>query len=125
MGSPQYRRDDWVRSQLASPPEDAKEYTLLHIAGRRLRRPDPELVEPYLERSDDPMLVRLALQILCNTWGLTDRYLEEVRRFVSGVGWDDGSVRLAAIAIAGRYLRATTSMSVSITSCWRSCLEAR
>lgn len=96
---------EWVRRQLADHPEAADEYTLLHIAGRGLLRPDPALVGPYLERSDDPMLARLALQILCNYWGLTERYLPVVRRFVEGVEWDDDSVRLVALSIAGRYLR--------------------
>lgn len=59
----------------------------------------------YLERSDDPMLARLALPILCNHWGLTERYLPVVRHFIEGVEWDDDRVQLVALSIAGRYLR--------------------
>lgn len=103
---------EWVRRQLAARTDTSDEYTLLHIAGRGLRRPDPALVEPYLERSDDPMLARLALQILCNYWGLSDRYLPQVRRFVDGVEWDDGSARLAALNIAGRHLQDHTDRAL-------------
>jgi hypothetical protein len=88
----------------ADPSEDP--YTLLHILGiSRAQRHRP-LVERYLRWFDDPMLARLALQILCSHWGETREHLDYVRSFVSGDPRDPGDdVRIAAIAIAGEHLR--------------------
>ncbi|MBM7496986.1 hypothetical protein [Oerskovia paurometabola] len=54
----------------------------------------------------DPMLSRLALQILGDYWGLSSDLLPELRRFLTGVDWDvEGDVRDVAISITGRHLR--------------------
>ena len=68
-----------------------------------------ELVERFLDCEDDPMLARLALQILCGYWGNTAQYLEEVLRFMRGVPWDqEEDVRQIAVSEAGEYLRSNT-----------------
>jgi hypothetical protein len=82
-------------------------YHLLYIVGRSFQAHEEELVASYLECSEDPMLARLALQILCDQWNKTEKYLNEVRRFAAGVVWDSqDDVRQVAISIAGEYLRA-------------------
>ncbi|MBM9439941.1 hypothetical protein [Actinacidiphila bryophytorum] len=54
----------------------------------------------------DPMLSRLALQVLGDYWGMSSELLPELRSFLAGVDWDvDGDVRDIAISITGRHLR--------------------
>src|SRR6185437_426082 len=80
-------------------------YTALHILGHAGDASYEAIVSAFLDSQDNPMLARLALQILCSYWGLCDQYVEEVRQFVDGVAWDEGEdVRLAAISIGGDYL---------------------
>ncbi|MGH7966568.1 MAG: hypothetical protein ACRERD_32860, partial [Candidatus Binatia bacterium] len=81
-------------------------YTLLHIIGRSGFVEYEKLVARYLQSESDPMLTRLALQILCSFWNKTPTYLDRVKEFVRGVEWDEGNdIRLMAISIAGEYLR--------------------
>jgi hypothetical protein len=62
------------------------------------------------------MLARLALQILCDFWGLTDDYIGRVVEFVHGVPWDtEDDVRLLAISIAGDYLRERSDNDILAT----------
>ncbi len=97
---------DEVVRELLDPRRKADRYTLLHILGKGGSPAFRAIVEPFLDWKEDPMLARLALQILCNYWDLTDQYIERVRQFVRGVAWDvDEDVRLAAISVAGEYLR--------------------
>jgi hypothetical protein len=95
-----------VVSQLHSTDPAVDRYTLLQIlgyAGYPSWRPQ---VEQFLACEEDPMLARAALQILCDMWGLTGMYITEILQFLQGVPWDEGGyVRLAAISIAGEYLR--------------------
>jgi hypothetical protein len=49
------------------------------------------------------------VQSVSGYWGLSAKYVEEIRRFLAGVPWDDiGMVRLVAISEAGEYLRLHT-----------------
>jgi hypothetical protein len=99
---------DQVVAALKDPGTTADPYTLLHIIGRAMDASNEDLVASYLDYPQDPMLSRLALQILCNYWGLTSKYIDYVRRFLSGVDWDvDGDVRQVAASIAGEVLRTT------------------
>jgi hypothetical protein len=96
---------DHVAHALQTNEPDADRYTLLHIIGRSNAIRHRVLVEKYLT-DDDPMLVRLALQILCSYWGESSRYIEKIRMFASGNPRDpDDDVRLVALSIAGEYLR--------------------
>lgn len=64
------------------------------------------VVARYLERHDDPMLVRAALDVLCNDWGMTDAYLGTVKALARGEAWDAAQdARLMAISVTGEYLR--------------------
>lgn len=81
-------------------------YTRLHIIGRAYAMDYEELVASFLHKPNDPMLSKIALQILCSWWGLADKYMTCLREFLEGVEWDEeGQVRLIAISAAGQYLR--------------------
>jgi hypothetical protein len=90
---------------LTRKPGGADPYTLLHILGRANAREHRSLVEQYLYEYDDPMLARLALQILCSYWDDTDVFARLLLHFVSGDSKDvDNDVRTAALGISGEYL---------------------
>jgi len=102
-----------VAAALHEPDPQVDRYTLLHILGRAGDRSYRSLVERFLHDQDDPMIARLALQILCSFWGETGRYLEEVLQFIQWVPWDDEEyIRLVAISAAGEYLRVHTEPRV-------------
>lgn len=95
-----------VVAHLQDPKGDGDPYTFLHILGRAGNSSYRSIVEPFLDRPDDPMLSRLALKILCDYWGESEGYLDTLARFIDGVAWDrEGDVRLVAISTAGEYLR--------------------
>lgn len=65
-----------------------------------------KLVEDFLYYPNDPSIASIALKTLCDYWGYTKDYLNEIKKFIKGVDWDkDGDVTLTAISIAGEYLR--------------------
>lgn len=73
-------------------------YELLLILGRAEAKQFKSTVEEYLNRYDDPMLVRLALQILCRYWGFAYEYKDLIANYLKLNEWDqDGDVRLMAI----------------------------
>lgn len=77
-------------------------YEALLIIGRAGATQYRSLVEKYLDFRDDPMLARLALQVLCRYWGLATEYVETIERFICKVDWDrEDDVRLMAIDCAG------------------------
>jgi len=97
---------DQVLTRLQSQNPQGDPYTLLHIIGRAGDLRHESLISQYLDSPDDPMLARLALQILCTFWNLTERYMPQVHKFLIGVPWDrDDDVRQIAISISGEYLR--------------------
>jgi hypothetical protein len=92
---------------LAADRGGADTYSLLYVLGRSQARTYEGLVAGSLEYRIDPMVARLALQILCRFWGLTDKYHEKVLTFLKGVDWDcDGDVRQIAISATGEFLTA-------------------
>jgi hypothetical protein len=92
--------DSLARGNTADDP-----YDLLLIVGKSGARQHRGLVEHWLKQADDSMMVRLALQVLCNYWGETASYLPLVREYACGVPWDDDNdVRLAAFSIAAEHL---------------------
>lgn len=92
-----------IAQDLASGHADP--YEALLVIGRANAKQHRDLVEKYLEYREDPMLARLALQVLCRYWGLTAEYEEAVEQFVRKVDWDeDDDVRLMAIDCAGSLL---------------------
>jgi hypothetical protein len=98
-----------VAEELASSAPGTDRFTLLQILGEAQAKSFRALIERYLESPDDPMLARLALEILCLYWGEPRRYLAELRRFVGGVAWDKQSdVRQVAILLSGNYLRSNS-----------------
>jgi hypothetical protein len=96
---------DSVANELASGTA-AEPYSSLLLIGRASAIRHKGLVEEFLDRHDDPMLVRLALQILCRFWDLTSEYQDLVATLMKGADWDDDDdVRQMANSIAGEYLR--------------------
>lgn len=81
-------------------------YVLLEIVGEAGGKELAGAVEPFLNARMDPMLARIALQILCDYWGLYREYRNDIIRFLDGVPWDkEDDVRQIAIAVAGGSLR--------------------
>ncbi len=88
-------------------------YTLIHILGRAKAIHYRNLIEPFLNYPDDPLVSKIALQCLCTYWDLTNEYIEELKMFINGVDWDDfDDVRLTAISISGEYLRSTSNVEL-------------
>jgi hypothetical protein len=80
-------------------------YELLLILGRAGTIQYRKTVEQYLSSPDDPMLARLALQILCQYWGLTREYKDTIEQYIRRVDWDEEEdVRLMAISCSGAIL---------------------
>jgi hypothetical protein len=97
---------DQVVSELADPSSNTDRYTLLHIVGLSQHLEYEQLVSSYLESASDPMLARIALQVLCDFWNLKEKYRDRIIEFIRGVSWDyEDDVRQIAMASAGEYLR--------------------
>ncbi|MBA2367848.1 MAG: hypothetical protein H0V82_02350 [Candidatus Protochlamydia sp.] len=85
-------------------------YTLIHILGKAKAIQYRNLIEPFLNYPDDPLVSKIALQCLCTYWDLTNEFSEELKIFIRGEDWDDfDDVRLTAIGISGEYLRSTSN----------------
>jgi hypothetical protein len=82
-------------------------YTALHALGRGGDPRWTATVERFLDSPDDPMLARLAVQILCQWWSQPERYRDWLVSFARGVAWDDGEVRQMALSSIGEWLRST------------------
>jgi hypothetical protein len=94
---------DWTLTCLEAGTCDR--YQALLVIGRAGAVQHRRLVERYLDASDQPMLARLALLILCAYWGLGWEYRATIEAFLRKVDWDEeDDVRLAAIDIAGWML---------------------
>jgi hypothetical protein len=97
--------DAELKALAAELPTREDPYEYLLAIGRAGAKQYRGLVESFLNASEDPMLARLALQILCRYWDLSDQYLPQIRRFVDKVDWDEeDDVRLIAISCAGSLL---------------------
>ena len=97
---------DAVAKALLSDTPSLDRYTLLLALGRAMAKQHRAVVEAFLQDETDPMLARLALQILCNFWSETERYIPFVERAITGLDWDDDEdVRQMATSVAGEYLR--------------------
>jgi hypothetical protein len=95
-----------VAATLAASEASEDAYTLLLILGKSGAVQHRSVVERWLPCLEDPMMARLALQVLCNYWDETPRYLPWVLKGLRRLSWDtEDVVRLAAISIAGEYLR--------------------
>lgn len=83
-------------------------YDVLFVIGKAGDTRYEDLVASCMDSPDDPMLARLAIQILGNWWGIGARHTVRIREFVLGVPWDvetGGYVRAVAITSAGRIVR--------------------
>lgn len=71
-------------------------------------------VEQFIS-STNPMIARLSLQILCQFWGLTDRYLNYALRALGRPPSDDNdTVRQMAIFILGDYLASNKESGIIV-----------
>lgn len=97
-----------VAALLAAGSGGEDTYQLLYVIARSGATQYEPLVASFLEHRDDPMIARLALQTLTRFWNLTDRYAADLKRFLSGVDWDeDEDIRGIAISASGDYLADT------------------
>ncbi|WP_447003667.1 hypothetical protein ACRAKI_29015 [Saccharothrix isguenensis] len=102
-----------VARLLSSRRDDERAYQLLHVLARSSATEYEELAAIFLDFPENPMVSRLALQALCTFWGLTGKYVDEVRRFVDRVPRDClGDVRQGAISAAGEHLPAHTDCAL-------------
>lgn len=100
---------DLLVALLREHPDHARTYTRLNALGWLMRPDLASVVAPFLERADDPMLARLALQVLVHRFGLGLRFGDRVIEFADGVEWDDeDDVRLVALTCAGELAREGT-----------------
>ena len=93
-----------LMSSVGSPDRYADLYTIGKAEDRAFR----PLVEEFLHSPHEPMLARLALQILVDWWGLAMDYRGQLLSFLRGVDWDladGGYVQLVAISSAGEIAR--------------------
>ncbi|NRB68437.1 MAG: hypothetical protein HRU48_13895 [Vibrio sp.] len=85
-------------------------YDFLLILGRANATEYRNIVEQYLHHPEDPMLSRLALQILCRYWGKAKDYIEILCEFIEGVDWDDEEdVRDMALSCASEVFKEKNS----------------
>jgi hypothetical protein len=97
----------WAADMLRQGGGGYNRYDLLEIIGSGFGTQYEALVASFLNWSEDSWMNRLALQILCNRWGLSAKYVEEIRRFMASAPRDvNDDVRLVAISQAGEHLRA-------------------
>ncbi len=95
-----------VARRLAAGAEGEDTYSLLYVVGRSFAVEHEGLVAGFLESRDEPTLARLAVQVLCTQWRLTERYVDQLQRFLDGVDWDClDDVRPVAVTAAGEFLR--------------------
>lgn len=95
---------DTIIARLSSRSGDP--YLLIHALGLGGTPSLASVVEPYLTSREDPLQARIALQVLCDFWGLAVRYRENVSSFIDGVPWDlEGDIRSMGISIAGEFIR--------------------
>jgi hypothetical protein len=95
-----------VAERLSESAGSHDAYTLIHILGCARATQYEKLVQRFLNSPSDPTVARIALQTLCNYWGKAGNYRAEVLAFLRGIAWDvDDEARLAALSIAGEFLR--------------------
>ncbi|WP_440901497.1 hypothetical protein [Actinosynnema sp.] len=95
-----------VADALVADPFGEHSYERIHTLGRSFSTRYEELIAGYLTHRGDDMLVRIALQTLCGFWGMCERYLADLRRFLDGADNDPmGFARMVAVSAAGEHLR--------------------
>ncbi len=95
---------DEIAARLVRGEGDA--YTLLNILGAAQAIRYRDLVVRFLGCRTDPMTHALALSVLCNDWGLSADYRDEIMADLGGREWDaEDDCRLSAISVAGAHLR--------------------
>jgi hypothetical protein len=105
---------DGVAAALLSHETTRDAYTLIHILGRGGATWHEELVAGFLNSPHDPMLARIALQVLCSHWGLAKSYRDSLATFALRVPWDtDDDVRLVGLSQSGELIR--TSPDAALT----------
>ncbi|MCB1118043.1 MAG: hypothetical protein KDK50_05650 [Chlamydiia bacterium] len=91
-----------------SSPQDGYDLSLcyyLDVLGWIVSAEYEPLVQKFINWPQDSMLSGLAIEILCCRWGLTAKYLDQIKTFIQGVEWDeDGDARFSALRCSGYYL---------------------
>jgi len=112
-----------VASSLQARKGDIYEHIL--VLGRACATQFREDVESFLTCEDDPMLARLALQVLCCYWDLAQEYASEIKQFVSKIDWDeDEDVRVMAVSCSVSLL-ASAQHNDLLTEVYRIATDTR
>ena len=95
-----------VAALLDCAPPEANRYRMLYILGRSFAFQHEDFFARFLEHREEPQLAKLALEILCQQWGKSEKYLKYIEHYILGDPWDEyEDVRFIAISSAGSYLR--------------------
>ncbi|GAA2674201.1 MULTISPECIES: hypothetical protein [Actinosynnema] len=95
-----------VADALVADPFGEHSYERIYTLGRSFSTQYEGLIAGYLTHQCDDELARIALQTLCGFWGMCERYLVDLRRFLDGADNDPmGFVRVVAVSAAGEHLR--------------------
>ncbi len=94
-------------TELHEANSPADKYSIIRVLGRQADRRYEDYIVPFLDSPEDPMLARIALQVLTKDWGLAGKYRSFLHRFARGVPWDgDNDVRAVALSALGEHMRA-------------------
>lgn len=89
-------------------PQDSYDnslYYYLNVLEQMGSAENEALVQKFIHWPQDAMLSGLAIEILCCHWGLSAKYVNQIKMFIQGVKWDqDGDARLSALKCSGYYL---------------------
>lgn len=80
-------------------------YTVIHAIGKAELTQYQDKLEEFLDYPKDPFVSVITIKVLCGFWGLTEKHIDVVLKFLKGVDWDeDEDVRLESLNIIGQYL---------------------
>lgn len=100
---------DYVAEQIKnikSGKDDNELYPLILILGIARAKQYKNLIEKYLYYPEDTMVSAMALKTLCYYFDTAHEYMDDLKKFIKGVDWDEfEDVRQYAIAAAGEFLR--------------------
>jgi hypothetical protein len=95
----------WVVSTLQTETDPQVLWRLIDTLGYATYREYAWVVEPHLN-GPDPQVAWRALWVLCEYWGLTGHYLEQLTKCIIGVPWDTYyRCQVSAVTFVEEYLQ--------------------